>query len=545
MHEGRREFAFQREARQRKEAAEQAVVEQERAARQRLLQAEETRKKTQRAERIRRDWVSEWDEMSTDGRDAAMTLQFTSDSWPRLPHGAETAIPYHELTVTERQLAASELGIVDEDQWYQLWHPLDLGALEAPAMFTEGLAAWAAGEYEAAALSLEKGCIDAGDTGDSELEAELQNVLAELRADMAKQQDVTLKQKMWTASAAVAKAKEQLTTHGDGTLEQRRRLELAVAIAIQKEAEAAMAARKYNDAQVAYQEGLVHAQHVLTDGKHEPLSDIVQVAQQLLNVLQHGRKQATKYANYVDQARRAWGAAHSISLASAVSEFVRGELRQASDESDEWGKRLDAAIEDLSEKTLHPDFSSLRQELTAAMPVASNPSKGQKKMRAISRAVLFEKKMHLQVTDSQEPKFTATARFPYQPPVGGEHEHDLNFEAGEEIEVMEDSIADMGPGWWLGKIGDRHGFFPSNFVEQATDGALEVVDRCANCERELAGRVDPDDDEFYCNECWQDFEEHEEEQEEEGLSEVHPAVAQQGAIPEPHVEFFDKCANCE
>eukprot|EP01048_Picozoa_sp_COSAG05_P009664 COSAG05_NODE_806_length_7193_cov_10.079786_6_plen_212_part_00 len=35
----------------------------------------------------------------------------------------------------------------------------------------------------------------------------------------------------------------------------------------------------------------------------------------------------------------------------------------------------------------------------------------------------------------------------------------------------------------------------------------QVVDLCANCERRLPGRVDPDDEEFYCHECWLELEE--------------------------------------
>ena len=43
---------------------------------------------------------------------------------------------------------------------------------------------------------------------------------------------------------------------------------------------------------------------------------------------------------------------------------------------------------------------------------------------------------------------------------------DLQFEAGEQIEVIKKESE-----WWTGKIGDRTGVFPYNYVEEATAGA--------------------------------------------------------------------------
>ena len=47
----------------------------------------------------------------------------------------------------------------------------------------------------------------------------------------------------------------------------------------------------------------------------------------------------------------------------------------------------------------------------------------------------------------------------------GTAEGDLNFVAGERIEVLKETAS----GWWKGKIGDRQGVFPVNFTMPAEE----------------------------------------------------------------------------
>ena len=47
---------------------------------------------------------------------------------------------------------------------------------------------------------------------------------------------------------------------------------------------------------------------------------------------------------------------------------------------------------------------------------------------------------------------------------------DLQFEAGEQIEVIKKESE-----WWTGKIGDRTGVFPYNYVEEASAGVTTAA----------------------------------------------------------------------
>ena len=54
----------------------------------------------------------------------------------------------------------------------------------------------------------------------------------------------------------------------------------------------------------------------------------------------------------------------------------------------------------------------------------------------------------------------------------------FNFDAGreDELTLKEGDIVNvyrkMDDGWWMGQVGDRVGYFPSNRVEQLTEGLL-------------------------------------------------------------------------
>ena len=54
----------------------------------------------------------------------------------------------------------------------------------------------------------------------------------------------------------------------------------------------------------------------------------------------------------------------------------------------------------------------------------------------------------------------------------------FNFDARreDELTLKEGDIVDVyrkvDDGWWMGQVGDRVGYFPSNYVEQLTEGLL-------------------------------------------------------------------------
>eukprot|EP01047_Picozoa_sp_COSAG01_P088410 COSAG01_NODE_20788_length_935_cov_1.084928_1_plen_214_part_01 len=58
------------------------------------------------------------------------------------------------------------------------------------------------------------------------------------------------------------------------------------------------------------------------------------------------------------------------------------------------------------------------------------------------------------------------ANYAYAPPASEEHEHDLSFAVGDIIAVVAREVEDLGPGWALGKLGGKTGFFPSNYCAE-------------------------------------------------------------------------------
>ena len=63
--------------------------------------------------------------------------------------------------------------------------------------------------------------------------------------------------------------------------------------------------------------------------------------------------------------------------------------------------------------------------------------------------------------------FLSEALFDYKPPLlMEEHEHDLQFAKGDVIEVLIETVEEMGEGWSLGRVGGRVGFFPANYTRR-------------------------------------------------------------------------------
>jgi len=70
----------------------------------------------------------------------------------------------------------------------------------------------------------------------------------------------------------------------------------------------------------------------------------------------------------------------------------------------------------------------------------------------------YEEEGYAEEGYEEYPEVYATALYDY----AGENEDDLSFNAGDNIQVLDQSDSS---GWWKGYIDGREGFFPSNFVE--------------------------------------------------------------------------------
>jgi hypothetical protein len=106
-----------------------------------------------------------------------------------------------------------------------------------------------------------------------------------------------------------------------------------------------------------------------------------------------------------------------------------------------------------------------QQEQTAATMIQARcRGNSARRMRGAWTARRFVDTVQLiAITGAERPCYIGEALFDYD----GADDDDLSFSAGASIEVLTDSVPDLGEGWSLGRVeGGVSGFFPTKFVRQ-------------------------------------------------------------------------------
>lgn len=114
------------------------------------------------------------------------------------------------------------------------------------------------------------------------------------------------------------------------------------------------------------------------------------------------------------------------------------------------------------------------------------PSRSNRFFATAARVIRSERhqmsSVEVGVDVGDRPVYISVAAFAYQPPDSEEHESDLHFDQGEEIEVLADKVEVLGDGWSLGRVREPHGsirrtgFFPSAYARRR----IETLDTSAN-----------------------------------------------------------------
>eukprot|EP01048_Picozoa_sp_COSAG05_P001722 COSAG05_NODE_59_length_23169_cov_37.393698_14_plen_1520_part_00 len=255
-------------------------------------------------------------------RKAALKLQFTAESWPHLPHHADTAIFYDDLEEDERDLAA-KLGCSDATSWYHAWDEQDRALGDAEALYAEGWTAIAAHKYEAAIKAFEAGLEMAKLAEDQELEMEMEEGLEAGRQNLANRDvahHVWIDAKAKTTAVYAAFGQEQQQQQQQQqqvarTSAEYKRQNAALVAAKQAEGEAAIAAHQYDSAVSAFEEAVIVAGEI--EGGAPTYANLVMALQQHLEIAKAGREARSR-------ALVAWDTAKSTFDAASAAAYVRG-----------------------------------------------------------------------------------------------------------------------------------------------------------------------------------------------------------------------------